>query len=110
MSVTYAFEKTPGIEVTFYTLTSGSIGGYPTGWTLQGSDDGIDWKALDSRTGETFEWARYTRPFRLNAPARYRRYRLVINETSDMRHFSLAEIELLGTPAALPEMEAREQR
>jgi hypothetical protein len=105
MSVTYAFEKKPGTEVTFYTLTSGSIGGHPTGWTLEGSDDGMNWKALDRRTGETFKWARYTRPFRLDAPARYRRYRLVINETSDMRQFSLAEIELLGVPGVLPEME-----
>lgn len=105
MSVTYAFEKKPGTEVTFYTLTSGSIGGYPTGWTLEGSDDGMNWKALDHRTGETFEWARYTRPFRLDAPARYRRYRLVIKETSGMRQFSLAEIELLGVPRVLPEME-----
>jgi hypothetical protein len=97
--VTYTFNKTPSAEVSFYTLTSGSAGGHPTAWTLEGSDDGKRWKVLDSRTGERFEWARYTRPFRLDAIARYRRYRVVIAEASDPNQFSLAEIELLGKSA-----------
>lgn len=96
ISVAYAFAGAPRTEVTFYTLTSGSIGGHPAGWTLEGSDDGRNWKALDRRTGERFEWARYTRPFRLDAPARYRWFRLVVTGTSDAKQWSLAEIELLG--------------
>ncbi|KQY52453.1 GH92 family glycosyl hydrolase [Lysobacter sp. Root494] len=98
MWVTYAFDKKPRTGVTLYTLTSGSVGGHPTGWTLEGSDDGKHWKVLDRRTGERFEWTRYTRPFRLDAPARYRRYRLVVTGTSDASQSSLAEIELLGGP------------
>jgi predicted alpha-1,2-mannosidase len=98
IAVAYAFDRTPDTEVTFYTLTSGSTGGHPTGWTLEGSDDGENWKTLDRRSDESFEWARYTRPFRLDAPARYRRYRLIVDEASDVRQFSLAEIELLGVP------------
>jgi hypothetical protein len=99
VAVTYVFDKAPTAEVSFYTLTSGGAGGHPTAWTLEGSDDGKHWKTLDRRTGERFEWARYTRPFRLDAPARYRRYRLVIAEASDPVQFSLAEIELLGKDA-----------
>ena len=99
-TVSYAFDNTRGGEVDFYTLTSGSAGGHPIAWTLEGSDDGRRWKVLDRRSGETFEWTRYTRPFRLASPARYRQYRFVFNAGSESGRFSLAEIELLGTPAS----------
>jgi hypothetical protein len=95
VSVTYTFNAMPRASVSFYTLTSGNTGGHPTAWVLQGSNDGKTWKQLDRRSDENFEWPRYTRPFRLAMPARYRHYRLVITAASDSR-FSLAEIELLG--------------
>ncbi|WP_208543223.1 GH92 family glycosyl hydrolase [Marilutibacter alkalisoli] len=101
-SVTYAFDATPAVAMSFYTLTSGSTGGHPAGWILEGSDDGSTWQELDRRSGESFEWARYTRPFRLDASAKYRHYRLVITEASDPQQFSLAEIELLGMPEMRP--------
>jgi hypothetical protein len=62
---------------------------------LQGSNDGKTWKELDHRSSENFEWPRYTRPFRLDTPARYRHYRLVITAASESQ-FSLSEIELIG--------------
>lgn len=96
MSVAYAFEQSPRTGVSLYTLTSGGAGGHPTAWTLEGSDDGKHWKVLDRRSGERFEWTRYTRPFRLAAPARYRQYRLEVSAASDATRSSLAEIELLG--------------
>jgi hypothetical protein len=95
-TVTYVFDDASPGEVSFYTLTSGRRGGHPTAWTLQGSDDGRHWIELDRRSDEHFEWAAYTRPFRLAAPARHRQYRLVITESSDAGQSSLAEIELLG--------------
>ncbi|MBP3983538.1 GH92 family glycosyl hydrolase [Pseudoxanthomonas helianthi] len=98
VSVVYVFDKKPAEAVSFYTLTSGNSSGHPTAWTLEGSDDGKDWKTLDRRNGETFEWTRYTRPFRLASPASYRQYRLVVSAASDPTRFSLAEIELLGAP------------
>ena len=97
-SITYALAKAGGAPVGFYTLTSGAAGGQPSGWRLEGSDDGQRWTVLDRREGERFEWARYTRPFRLQSPASYRHYRLVVTAASAAR-WSLAEIELLGASA-----------
>lgn len=102
VSVDYTFDATPAGAVSLYTLTSGSTGGHPTAWILQGSDDGQHWQDLDRRSGEAFEWARYTRPFKPATPARYSRYRLLITEASDLRQFSLAQVELLGLPEAAP--------
>lgn len=98
LTVTVALGKAAHGGVRMYTLTSGGTGGHPTAWTLEGSDDGAHWTRVDKRSGERFEWARYTRPFAIRAPAAYRRYRLVIAAASDARQSSLAEIELLGTP------------
>jgi hypothetical protein len=95
-TITYAFDAASR-PVNMYTLTSGSTGGHPTAWMLEGSDDGKTWKELDRRNGETFEWARYTRPFRLATPASHRHYRLTITAASAAK-FSLAEMELLGAP------------
>jgi len=103
VSISWAFDRTPASPVRFYTLTSGGTGGYPTGWVLEGSNDGARWKVLDRRDGEVFEWARYTRPFRLDAPASYRHYRLVVTTAGGAREFSLAEVELLGLDDAVPE-------
>ena len=100
VSIGYAFGQAPLAGVRFYTLTSGNTGGHPTSWVLEGSSDGTSWKELDRRSGEAFEWARYTRPFRLDAPARYRQYRLTVTAASDARQFSLAEMELLGADGA----------
>ena len=99
VTLTYALASVPQGAVTFYTLTSGSIGSYPRAWRLEGSADGHAWKVLDQRAGETFEWARYTRPFRLAAPARYRQYRLVIEGDAGQDRCSLAEVELLAASA-----------
>ena len=100
VSISWAFERTPASPLRFYTLTSGNTGGHPTAWVLEGSNDGKTWKELDRRQGEAFEWARYTRPFKLEAPASYRHYRLLVTAASDTREFSLAEVELLGLEEA----------
>jgi predicted alpha-1,2-mannosidase len=102
VTVTWSSSDVHPAQVDFYTLTSGSTGGHPTAWTLEGSDDGETWQVLDRRTGEAFEWRRYTRPFKLQAPARYRYFRWVITGASDQHGFSLAELELLGGPESPP--------
>ena len=99
ITLSYALAKAPDAAVTFYTLTSGSTGSAPGAWRLEGSDDGRSWKLLDHREGEAFEWAHYTRPFRLATPAHQRQYRLVMAAGGPQDQCSLAEIELLGTSA-----------
>ncbi|QXV56910.1 GH92 family glycosyl hydrolase [Amycolatopsis sp. TNS106] len=82
-------------EVVMYTLTSGSRGGDPRSWVLEGSDDGEHWTLLDRREGEKFRWRRQTRPFALGGPARHARYRLRVT-SSTARRVTLAQGELLA--------------
>ncbi|MFF4032783.1 GH92 family glycosyl hydrolase [Streptomyces sviceus] len=75
-----------------YTLTSSSDRTKaPTGWTLQGSDDGTKWKTLDQRSGESFGWDRQTRAFSVRSPGTYGKYRLVLDGEA-----VVSEVELLA--------------
>jgi hypothetical protein len=77
-------------NVTFYTLTSAAADA-PASWKLEGSHDGTAWTVIDERAGQTFAWARQTRPFKVAKPGRYAHYRLTASG-------SLAELELLAVP------------
>ncbi|WP_436844182.1 GH92 family glycosyl hydrolase [Streptomyces canus] len=75
-----------------YTVTSSSDRTKaPTGWTLQGSDDGTKWKTLDQRSGESFAWDRQTRAFSVRSPGTYGKYRLVLDGEA-----VVSEVELLA--------------
>ncbi|MFF5497002.1 GH92 family glycosyl hydrolase [Streptomyces aquilus] len=75
-----------------YTVTSaGDHAKAPTGWTLQGSEDGTTWETLDRRSGESFAWDRQTRAFTVGSPGTYGRYRLVLDGEA-----VVSELELLG--------------
>ncbi|MEV6781770.1 GH92 family glycosyl hydrolase [Streptomyces sp. NPDC051098] len=74
-----------------YTLTSSARAKAPTGWVLQGSNDGERWKDLDQRSGQKFTWDKQTRAFTVARPGTYTSYRLVAVGTP-----TLAEIELIS--------------
>ncbi|MEV0276304.1 GH92 family glycosyl hydrolase [Streptomyces sp. NPDC050610] len=73
-----------------YTLTSAAHDKAPSGWVLQGSDDGKRWRQLDRRAHESFPWDRQTRTFTVRAPGSYTHYRLVPTGKA-----TLTQIELL---------------
>ncbi|MEU0840903.1 GH92 family glycosyl hydrolase [Streptomyces sp. NPDC005962] len=74
-----------------YTLTSADRSKAPTGWVLEGSQDGEKWQPLDRRSDESWSWDKQTRVFTVHAPRSYAHYRLVPDGKS-----TLAEVELLG--------------
>ncbi|MFI8190102.1 GH92 family glycosyl hydrolase [Streptomyces sp. NPDC085946] len=74
-----------------YTLTSSDRTKAPSGWTLQGSDDGTAWRTLDRRSAESFAWDRQVRAFSVGSPGTYERYRLVLDGEA-----TVAEVELLA--------------
>jgi predicted alpha-1,2-mannosidase len=93
--VTWAYrggKQTP----TYYTLTSGASAGDPADWRLQGSNDGITWTTVDSRSGEVFPSRNQTRPFKISEPGQFAQFRLVVTKTAGAAQTNLAEIELLA--------------
>jgi predicted alpha-1,2-mannosidase len=86
-----------GRPVTMYSLTSGTTGSAPSGWTLEGSNDGISWTTVDRRSGEEWAFPSYTRSFSVTSPKAYTQYRLVMTPAAGANGVTLAELELLGT-------------
>jgi predicted alpha-1,2-mannosidase len=91
-AVEYRFAAGEKRLVRFYTLTSGeSDGADPGAWVVKGSNDGVKWTVLDERHGETFKWRSQTRPFKLDRPANFSRFRIEFAGAA----VRLAEVELL---------------
>ncbi|WP_050697167.1 GH92 family glycosyl hydrolase [Anaeromassilibacillus senegalensis] len=94
-SVYYSLMK-PGI-VDMVTVTSSTKPEKaPVGFELFGSNDGTNWTSLEKREGLAFDWARYTRPFAVNATEKYEHYRLDLIGSEN--GLEIAELELLGNP------------
>ncbi|MBQ1018689.1 GH92 family glycosyl hydrolase [Micromonospora sp. D93] len=80
----------------YYTVTSGAGAGDPADWHLQGSNDGLTWTTVDSRTGQVFPWRNQTRPYSIDKPGRFAQFRLAVTKTVGAAQTNLAEVELLA--------------
>ncbi|MFF5204207.1 GH92 family glycosyl hydrolase [Micromonospora parva] len=81
---------------TSYTVTSGAGAGDPADWRLQGSNDGLTWTTVDSRTDQVFPWRNQTRPYSIDKPGRFAQFRLAVTKTVGAAQTNLAEVELLA--------------
>lgn len=80
----------------YYTVTSGAAAGDPADWRLQGSNDGLTWTTVDSRTGQVFPWRNQTRPYSIDKAGRFAQFRLAVTKTVGAAQTNLAEVELLA--------------
>lgn len=82
---------------------SSSYGNYPADWTFQGSNDGINWTTLDSRTGERpTTTAVYTVTGNTSF---YQYHRLTVTRALPGVGFLLvSEFEVLGSSLIFPEV------
>lgn len=96
VSITYSYD-TP-VEVENYSITAAKDGtaNDPKDWTLEGSNDGITWEAIDSRKGETFSNRYATQLYRLSEPATYSRYRLTVSAVNGGSLLHIDEFQLLN--------------
>lgn len=81
-----------------YTLTSANDADTrdPKDWVLQGSNDGIVWTTVDSRSEEKFNARKLTRRFNVQFPTPYLRYRLNITAIKGGTNlFQLAEWRMI---------------
>lgn len=68
----------------------------PKDWNLQGSNDGVNWTTVDSRSGETFTGRKMTRRFNVAYPTLYTHYRLNITATKGgTTAFQIAEWRMI---------------
>jgi predicted alpha-1,2-mannosidase len=82
-------------RVSYYTLTSGSVPGDPSGWRLQGSNDGSAWTTLDQRSGQAFAGRQETNDYRIAHPGAFSDYRLEVTANSGTSTTTVSEMQLL---------------
>ena len=96
------YKLTSGQFIVFqYTITSGYDAQErdPRDWNLLGSNDGVNWTVLDTRTGEVFANRTQTNTYSINNTIAFSYYKFQINSVfnpSLANSMQLAEIELLG--------------
>jgi hypothetical protein len=96
--IQYASTKT--YRVTSYALTSANDepARDPKDWALLGSNDGVNWTTLDTRTGETFSARFQTKTYTVSSNAAYSSFRLRIDASLyDVGIIQLAELAITGT-------------
>jgi sugar phosphate isomerase/epimerase len=86
--------------VTSYRITSANDDAKrdPRDWTLSGSDDGKEWKVLDTRRDEDFPERFLTRVFDVAQPGAYRRYKLAVTRNNGDYRTQFAELTLETAP------------
>lgn len=68
----------------------------PANWTLEGSNDGISWTQLDSRTSETFSQRYATQFYYVETGESFSTYRLIVTATGGSNQIQIGEIQLLN--------------
>lgn len=96
--IDYDFAGSSAYAVNRYTLTSADDMPErdPRNWTLKGSNDGIHWTVLDTRSNESFSSRNQTRSFSYSNSNTYTVYRLDISANHGGTELQLAEIQLFG--------------
>lgn len=76
-----------------YTFTSGNDAPErdPRDWTLNGSDDGINWDVLDTKSGQTFSARKMTIRYEFKNEVAYKYYRVIISAINGASLFQQGE-------------------
>ena len=94
----YDFGPGNAWTVVRYDLSSANdaAGRDPKNWQFLGSNDGVNWTVLDTRTGETFDSRYKTKQYAIVNSTAYRYYRLNITANNgDLVSLQLSELALM---------------
>jgi RHS repeat-associated protein len=98
----YQFAAGAAYTVAQYSLVSGGDTGIYTGrapknWQLQGSNDGLGWTTVDTRTNQADTLSLHTTTYTVASPGSYKYYRLNITANNGDVYTQLAELILTAT-------------
>lgn len=98
-TLTYQFGSAKTIDTYFIRSVSAESDRAPSAWTLEGSNDGSSWTAIDTRTGQ-IAWgaAGEQRSFAIASPMSFTHYRLNITAVNGD---NLIQIDEVGYQSAL---------
>lgn len=85
-----------------YTISSANDmeGRDPQSWELYGSNNGVDYVLIDTRTDETFSGRQVTNTYEIAQAVKYSHYRLTVTKTREDLPVQMSEIELCAAKPA----------
>ncbi|MCG8319729.1 MAG: gliding motility-associated C-terminal domain-containing protein [Cytophagales bacterium] len=94
--------------VTKYSITSANDAPSrdPKDWTFEGSNDGLNWVILDTRTNQSFPSRFQERSFTFANSDLYQYYRLNMTENHGSDAYQMAEWQIFGIPLNAPAVPA----
>lgn len=94
--IQFKFDNSVGYPINHYCVVSGDgdTSYDPSAWEFLGSNDGVDWDVLDTRSGEEFEGRKLKREFNIDNTKKYTYYRLNITANNGGNLTQLTEIQL----------------
>lgn len=98
--ILWQYDNRDAVVVNAYSLTSANDVPQrdPTGWTLQGSGDGLNWTNLDVRQpGPMFSARKQKLDFSFSNTTAYRWFRFKFQHDTSASHFQIADVTLRGT-------------
>lgn len=95
---TLTFRLSQAVPVDGYVLTSANDvpGRDPVAWTLYGSADGLLWRTLDNRAGQSFGDRHQSRTYLIAEPGSYDHYRLDITANNGAPQLQLGAVAFLA--------------
>ena len=96
--IAYQFAGSASHTVTSYAVTSANdaLPRDPRDWQFQGSNDGMTWTTLDTRSSQVFANRYQTNGYTCANTQAYPRYRLNVTANNGAAGLQLAEIQLFG--------------
>ena len=102
VSITYNYADSVRINAYSITANKSEVSRDPASWILEGSNDGVTWTLIDSRSKETFSH-RYATQFYFAEPEMaFTTYRLTVTEVNGGNQIQIGEIQLLNIKPVEP--------
>jgi hypothetical protein len=93
-----AYDFSFPIAIGLYKLTPGPsstlITGMPKSWTFEGSNNGVDWIVLDTRSNITVWTANVANEYQVLSPKKYKIYRLNITTNNGLARVAIGMFEM----------------
>jgi hypothetical protein len=103
--ITYQFPGGQTFAITSYTVTSANdfADRDPKDWRFEGSNDGVNWTTLDTRTSEIFVSRFQTNRYSFTNTTSYPVYQFKVMASNGSADFQVAEIQFFGNPGPVLE-------
>lgn len=93
-----AYEFSSSVIIDKYTIVPNfTLNQAPKNWTFEGSNDGVNWKVLDTQTNQVLWTSGVSNTYVFKNINAYKKYRINVTENNGNTYLSISELEMYET-------------